>query len=316
MTTTATRYLRTLLAMALIVVTGAVVGVSRPAAAAENLSYQISPPVSNIAVDPGNGTKGTIKVTNLTGTQISLQVGKANFVAKGEEGQVELVDAGDPAYSLAPYFIIDQAVIDVPPRTTRDVTYSINVPKDAEPGGRYGSITFNTIPAKLPNGQSGASVKQELAALIFLRINGATNEQLSIESFTAGNNFYEYGPIDFTVRVKNSGSVHERPAGTIVVKDMFGLTAGKFTLDEKNVIPGAIRKFDAAFKKKLLFGHYVATLTLQNGTVQTLTAKTSFTVIPYRLLGIIVLFLAIFFIIFWKGRYRIARAVRILSGKE
>jgi hypothetical protein len=314
--TTATRTLRILLALASFVVAGAVVGVSGLARAADNLSYQISPPVTNLSIDPGNGLTGSVKITNLTDIQISLQVGKTNFVAKGEEGQVELVDAGDPAYSLSPYFTLNQTVVDVPPRATRDVSYTINVPKDAEPGGRYGSITFNTIPSKLPNGQSGASVKQELAALIFLRINGATNEQLSIASFTTDNSFYEYGPINFTARINNLGTVHERPTGVVVVKDLFGFTAGKVVLDQKNVIPGAIRKFDLEFKKKLLFGYYTATLTLQNGTIQTLTAKTSFTVIPYKLLALAIFILAILFFVFWKGRTRIARAARILSGKE
>jgi hypothetical protein len=314
--TTATRNLRYFLASAISVVAVAVVVLSGTILAADNMSFQISPPVTTLAVDPGNGVTGKIKVTNLTDTQISLQVGKTNFVAKGEEGQVELLDEGNPAYSLAPYFTLDQSTLDVPPRGSKDVAYSINVPNNAEPGGRYGSVTFNTIPAKLPNGQSGASVKQELAALIFLRINGATNEQLSIESFTTGSSFYEFGPIGFTTRIKNLGTVHERPTGEIVVKDLLGFTAGKVKLEEKNIIPGAIRKFESELNKKFLFGYYTATLTVQNGSVQTLTDKTSFTVIPYRILAIVVAILVILFLVFWKGRKRISRAIRILSGKE
>lgn len=314
--TTATRTTRIFMAIAIGVLAVAVVAVSAPVQAADNLGYQISPPVTNLSLDPGTGMTGKVKVSNLTDTQISLQVGKTNFVAKGEEGQVELVDAGNAAYSLAPYFTLNQTVVDVPPRQSKDVTYTLNVPQNAEPGGRYGSITFNTIPTKLPNGQSGASVKQELAALIFLRINGATNEQLSVQSFKTLNSFYEYGPVDFVARIKNLGSVHERPKNTIVVKDLFGFTTAKIVLDEKNIIPGAVRKFDAQLKKKLLFGYYNATLTVQNGNVQTLTAKTSFTVIPYKIVAAVIIILVILFFIFWKGRKRIGRAFRILSGKE
>ncbi len=308
---------RILFALALIIgLTGAVFAWPVVAADSTTLGYQISPPVTTLALDPGTSSRQTIKVTNLTDKQLTLQLDKRNFVAKGEEGEVELVDNADPRYSLAPYFTLSQPTVTVPPRGTSQVEYVLSVPKDAEPGGRYGSVTFNTIAAKLPSGQSGASVRQELAALIFLRINGAANEQLKIASFTAGKNFAEYGPVTFATRIQNLGNVHEKPTGQIVVKNMFGYTTAKIALDEKNVIPGAIRKINTNLNKKYLFGAYNATLTLQNGTIQTLTAKTSFTVIPYKLLGIILLILLLLGTVLTKGRKRISRAVSILAGRE
>lgn len=290
----------------------------RPVTAAEGttLGYQISPPVSSLELDPGTSSRQTIKVTNLTDKQLTLQLDKRNFVAKGEEGEVELTDNASPLYSLAPYFTLSQPTVTVPPRGTSQVQYVLSVPKDAEPGGRYGSVTFNTIASKLPNGQSGASVRQELAALIFLRIKGDANEQLKIDSFTVGKSFAEYGPVVFATRVKNLGNVHEKPTGQIVVKNMLGFTTAKVKVDEKNVIPGAIRKLNSTLNKKYLFGTYKATLTLQNGTIQTLTAKTSFTVIPYKLLAIILLIVIILGVVLTKGRKRITRAVRILAGRE
>jgi hypothetical protein len=308
---------RILTAFALIIgLTGAVLALPAKAADGSTLGYQISPPVTTLSLDPGTSTRQTIKVTNLTDKQLTLQLDKRNFVAKGEEGEVELVDNANPLYSLAPYFTLSQPTVTVPPRGTSQVQYVLSIPKDAEPGGRYGSVTFNTIAEKLPNGQSGASVQQELAALIFLRINGAANEQLKIASFTTAKSFAEYGPVNFTTRIQNLGNVHEKPTGQIVVKNMFGFTTAKVSMDEKNVIPGAIRKINTTLNKKYLFGTYNATLTLQNGTIQTLTAKTSFTIIPYKLLGIILLIIFFLAVILTKGRKRIGRAVSILAGRE
>lgn len=308
---------RILIALALIIgLTGAVFAWPVVAADSNTLGYQISPPVTTLALDPGTSSRQIIKVTNLTDKQLTLQLDKRNFVAKGEEGEVELVDNADPRYSLAPYFTLSQPTVTVPPRGTSQVQYVLSVPMDAEPGGRYGSVTFNTIANKLPSGQSGASVRQELAALIFLRINGDANEQLKIASFTVEKDFAEYGPVTFGTRIQNLGNVHEKPTGNIVVKNMFGFTTAKVSLEEKNVIPGAIRKVDTKLNKKYLFGYYNATLTLQNGTIQTLTAKTSFTVIPYKLLGIILVILVIVIVILTKGRKRLARAGRILAGRE
>ncbi len=286
------------------------------AQAATMQGYQISPPVTTLALDPGTSTRQTIKVTNLTNEQLTLQVGKRNFVAKGEEGEVELTDDANPLYSLAPYFTLSQPTISVPPRGTSELTYTLSVPRTAEPGGRYGSVTFNTIATKLPTGQSGASVRQELAALIFLRINGAAHEQLAIDSFTTGQSFYEQGPVHFATRVKNLGNVHARPTGEVVVTNLLGFRTATIKVDEKNVIPGAVRKLKTEFKRQLMFGRYTATITLKNGTMQTLTAKTTFTVIPYKLIGLVLIILLVIGWPLWRGRRRWARAIRILAGRE
>jgi hypothetical protein len=314
MTKTAT-FLRILIAT-ITGAAGAVFGLIGTATAATTQGYQISPPVTTLALDRGTSTRQTVKITNLTDAQLTLQVGKRNFVAKGEEGEVELTDEANPLYSLAPYFTLSQPTVTVPPRGTSEVSYTLSVPLNAEPGGRYGSITFNTIETKLPAGQSGASVRQELAALVFLRINGQAHEQLAIDSFTTGHGFYEYGPVSFTTRIKNLGNVHEKPTGEIVVTNMLGLKTATVKLDDKNVIPGAVRKINSELKRHLMFGSYTATLTLKNGTLQTLTAKASFWAIPYTLIGIILLVLLVIGVPLWRSRKRWAKAFRILAGRE
>jgi len=293
-------------------------------------SYQISPPTANYAANPGASVTGSMKVTNLTGSPMTINVGKENFVAKGEEGEIELTDNADPLYSLAPWFSFDAAQLNVPPRSTVSLGYTIAVPANAEPGGRYGSITFNTIPPKLPNGQSGAAVEQNLAGIVFLRINGAAKEQVSVDTFETGiytaktsdflpKTFFEYGPVDFLTRVQNNGNVHEKPTGQITIKNMFGATVAVIPLDQHFVIPGAIRRLHntwTAPKHSLLIGSYSAHLVATYATGKTLTADTSFLVLPWRLLLIVLVIVVLVFLFFWKGRKRLARAVRILAGKE
>src|SRR5476651_777356 len=125
---------RILIALALIIgLTGAVFAWPVVAVAANStaLGYQISPPVTTLALDPGTSSRQTIKVTNLTDQQLTLQLDKRNFVAKGEEGEVELVDNASPLYSLAPYFTLSQPAVTVPPRGTSQVQYVLSIPKDA-----------------------------------------------------------------------------------------------------------------------------------------------------------------------------------------
>jgi hypothetical protein len=299
---------------------GAVFALTGSAHAATSQSFQISPPTANYAADPGVSQKGTIKVTNLTDTPLSVRVGKQNFVAKGEEGEIELVDDAAPLYSLAPWFNFDAVQLDIPALGTKELHYTLDVPAGTEPGGRYGSVVFNTIPPKLPGGQSGAVVQQQIAGIVFLRTNGAANEQLNLLSFAPDKAFSEYGPVNFLTRVKNTGTVHEKPTGTITIKNMFGFKVGSIPLDEHFIIPAAVRRlhnqWPAKGKSNFLIGKYTAELSATYGGGQKLTGSTSFTVIPWRLLGAILIALIIIFVVFWRGRKRLARAGRILAGRE
>lgn len=285
------------------------------ASAASTLGFAVSPPSAELTATPGQSVSGHVKVINLTDTALNLVVDKNNFVARGEEGEVDLVEQ-DTKYSLAPWFKVGPGKIDLPPRGTVTFSYSIDVPADAEPGGRYGSLVFHTTPEKLPSGESGASIRQQLGMLIFLRIAGAAHEQVNIASFNTEKSFYEIGPVKFETRISDSGNVHAKPTGTITVKNLLGMTVGKINLDPKNVIPGAVRHTETIFKKKWMLGLYKATLVLKNGDKQQLTASTSFTVIPYKLIAVILIVLLGIYIFFWRSRKRFRRALRVLSGKE
>ena len=314
-----------------IVGSGVALAATTPAAPSNTESFQISPPTSTYAANPGSTVTGTVKVTNLTGNGLVLSVGKENFVAKGEEGEIELTNNADPLYSLAPWFNLGTTPqISLDARATKSFSYSIAIPQNAEPGGRYGSITFQTIGTRLPNGQSGAAVVQQIAGIVFLRINGKANEKLSVASFEPGivakngdftnKSFFEYGPVNLLTRVENRGNVHEQPTGTITIKNMLGFTVATIPLDQHYVIPGAIRRlhneWPSSGKHTFLFGRYSAHLSATYANNESITADTSFTVIPYRLLAVVLLVLIIIFVLFWRGRRRFSRAFRILAGRE
>jgi hypothetical protein len=132
-----------------------------------------------------------------------------------------------------------------------------------------------------------------------LRVSGAIVDKVGVAEFSAGQKpegpngtfvkrgFFEHGPVDFVVRVKNEGSVHERVQGTIEVTNIFGKKVGSVKVNDKggNVLPDSIRKFEQQLSSKRLFGLYTAKLNLSylNGGKK-LNASVGFWVIPWKLL--------------------------------
>ena len=119
--------------------------------------------------------------------------------------------------------------------------------------------------------------------------------------------FFETGPIGFTERLKNTGTVHVKPVGYVDVRNMFNKRIAQLPVSNpaRNVLPDSIRKFDQQLEAKRLFGRYTATMNVSYGKTNKLTSKTiSFWVIPYKLILIVLAGLVLLIVLFRQGLRR------------
>jgi hypothetical protein len=275
----------------------------------------VSPPTFELTANPGDTLKNSIRVDNIVDTPLEVTVDARNFTALGEDGGVSL-STDDDQYSLANWIKTTPSKIIIPARESKTFDYTINVPKNATPGGRFGSIIFQTASTAF-GGQTGVAVSQEVGTLVFVKIAGTVVEKASIAGFNTAGMFNDQGPVNFDVRVKNEGNVHFKPTGTITVSNFFGQTVATVPVNEQNVLPGAIRKMDASWDSGWLFGRYNATLSLVYGKdQQVITASTAFWGFPYKLIGIVIVALGLIGAFLYPRRARIMRAFKILFGKE
>ena len=276
----------------------------------------ISPPTFELAANPGDVLKNSLRVDNVVDIPLEVTVEARNFAALGEDGGIDLTPQKDE-YSLASWISVSPNKLTIPPRESRTFDYAITIPQNASPGGRFGSIIFQTAPSKALGGGTGVAVSQEVGSLVFVKIAGEVSEKASIAGFAPTTNINDSGPVHFDIRVKNDGNVHFKPTGTITISNFFGKKVATIPVNEQNVLPGAIRKMDASWDEGWLFGRYNATLSLVYGKdSQVITASTAFWGFPYKLVGVILLILIIVGIFLYPRRARIWRAFKILFGKE
>lgn len=276
----------------------------------------VSPPTFELSANPGDTLRNSLRVDNVTDQPTAVSVDIRNFTALGEEGGIDLSNE-DGQFSLADWVKVTPESVTIPAKGFMTFDYTITVPANASPGGRFGSIIFKTAPKQVSNG-SGVAVGQEVGSLLLLKIAGDVNEKASIASFRARNAINEGGPVYFDVRTKNDGNVQLRPKGTVTITNIFGKKVASFPVEEENVLPGAIRKSQATWRDSgLLFGRYNATVSLVYGSErQVLTASTSFWGFPYKAMGLGLLIIAVLVLLVYPRRKRIARAFRILFGKD
>ncbi|CAN5380870.1 hypothetical protein BH10PAT3_BH10PAT3_8040 [soil metagenome] len=296
----------------------AVLAAPAPASTPQNTAnngqaLEIAPPVIYISADPGQTVKTQIFIRDISSGNLIVNGQVNNFVSGGEDGTPKIIldkkDDANNAYSLVEWVAPLPSLLLIP-REIKSMTATINVPKDASPGGHYGVIRFTSTPPSVEGG-SGVSLAASIGVLVLLTVSGKVTEGLSVQELSVSHNgkkgsFFESGPLEFLEKFKNTGNVHVQPVGQVTITDMFGkkFAAVNVNLPPGNILPQSVRQFKQPLDKavignKRLFGRYTAKLTVTYGTnKKQVSTETSFWVIPYRLVAaIIAVLIGAFFVL-------------------
>lgn len=275
----------------------------------------IIPPRFELFANPGDVVNETIRLRNSSDSPYNFGVLVEDFSSAGEKGQVVLEEGEtDASYSLKNWIETSSQNLLVQPNDEVVLPFTITVPKDAEPGGHYASILFQLggEPA-----EGVTSVQHRVGALVLLRVSGDIVEDATIESFSAPA-YSKSGPVSFDLRVKNNGTTHIRPKGSIIITNLFGKKIDEIPLNGFNVFPQAIRKMTTDWSRENIAGHFTATLVATYGQQnKPLTAATNFTVIsPLTAILLIIGVMAgiIFILSLITGKNRILKALKVLTS--
>lgn len=255
---------------------------------------QISPAVVELNAERGKVYTLNLKVLNVTNSDLKYESSIHDFGAKDESGSPSiLADNSLPSSASVRSWIQTLGQFSLKHQEQRGLDVTITIPKDAEPGGHYGVVSLTGTDPQLVGTGVGATATTGL--LILIRVDGDIKEKLSLASFTtqhAGkdNQFFEMSPVSFVTRLRNEGNVHVKPVGKIQIRDMFGSQVASLDVNKSaaNVLPDSTRRFESVFNKSWLFGRYTAEMIVGYGTKgQVTAATTTFWVIPYKLILIV-----------------------------
>jgi len=274
-------------------------------------AVSLSPLTFELVANPGDTISNVLRVTNTDPGPVNIVIDIEDFAAIGEEGQVTLQPGEDNStYSLAKWVTANPSTFVIPANDSRAVEFTVNVPFDAEPGGHYSSV-LATVSAGPAQG-GGVSIAQKVGSLLLLNVSGDVTEKLRIKEFSV-EPFSEYGPVDIVSRFENDGTIHLKPRGFILVKNIFGQEIEQLDLPQKNVLPRSIRRVEVPWGDKFMFGRYEATLTaIYGSTNQPLSSVTSFWIIPWKIVTAVLIGVILLLIFFIRGRKRIRLALSVL----
>ena len=294
---------------------------ARPASA-----LTITPVRMETEGDPGQVVQKEMTLINERTTAETYYVSYANFEAQGETGNPAFVEPKD---DIGTWIEAPKSVF-LAPGTSVVVPIKITIPKDAEPGGHFGTIFWGTTPTTVAPGE--VSIGAKTGMLVLLRVSGPISEKGGLLEFaTKGKQtLYTSLPVDFYYRFENAGSDRIKPTGTVKIRNMIGMTAATLPGNpvDGNILPKSVRRFETSWQgkdgDKLLtdtedenffdkvkreyrnfgFGYYKANLKLSYGTAEEVArGSVSFWVFPWHLLIVaLILFFVVSFILFEEVR--------------
>jgi hypothetical protein len=263
-------------------------------------------------VQPGQVIEDSYLVRN-TGTTAQTMKLFGTDAYNTEDGSYGLLETGTaPADSGSWISFGGTGVVDIPlePGATQFVPFTVTVPADARPGDHAGGIVISTTSI---DGQ--ILVDRRVATRVYVRVPGELQPALTISSIAAEYDG-QINPLDgtttITFTVQNSGNVALGATMVAGVNTYLGIGAGQKTREElSEMLPGSTRTITLTVPGVPQLGYlnpYVSLAptvddnALDPGPLQTVNRDTVAFAMPWLLLALVVLGLAV-----W-GFLRIRRA--------
>jgi hypothetical protein len=283
----------------------------------EAKALTVSPPILEIAGDPGATISGSIKLFNERNTAETFFTSFENFEPSDDAGTPKFVGAQD---GLATWLSTTGSVT-LAPQERIEVPFTLDIPADVDPGGYFAAIFFGAQP---PVAEGGVvSIGGRLGVLTLLRVNGDIPEEGGVLSYNTveSRKFYTIPPVQFEYRFSNDGGDRVVPRGDIEIKNTFGKVRDiiNANISEGSVLPDSARRFKPFWNpdatkpdgfvetvkyqwKNFHVGFYTAEMNLGWGfTNQVANESISFMIFPWQLILVLLLSLFILFFVFKLG---------------
>ncbi len=295
-----------------------------------NLS--VSPVFLNLTTDPGEAVSSSIEVTNNNNFKefLEVEIVKFELIDNGNGLRLEDVDAGD---EFVQWVSFKEKQFGIGPNEHKKVSFTITPDKNAALGYYYAVVVKRINEVK---GDAAPAVAGYPAVPLVLEVRSPNaKRELQMVEFKTDKLIYEYLPVQFELKLKNTGNIHIVPVGDIFI-DRGGsknISILKANPGRGNVLPAGERIFESpwndgfivrvpqmdgekpkvdekgntVYKTKLdltkadkfRIGKYTAHVlaVYDNGQRDVpLEATVSFWVIPWKILGALVVILVLAFL--------------------
>lgn len=228
------------------------------------LGFTVGPARVEKTVLAAESFTDVFEVQNFTADSLRIKVEFEDFDID-EAGDVAFYAAGHLANSLAPIAAVNPEEFVIGPESIERLRVTFDLPRDAGVSEYYSMLVFKSQP--IPTRYSAAiSVAGEIGVPIYYSISKYAVREVSFDSLTERNDSLE-------MVLTNTGNVHARIRGEVVVTNSDMTTVQQDSLPEFVVMPGKSRRLKVAIDDAIGTGVHVARVLLDHGAAELLAGE-------------------------------------------
>lgn len=237
---------------------------SLTSAEAVNLNLQEGKVRLNIL--PGKSKSGLITIKNADSSPVNLRLYLEDwYYIPPADGSKDFKPAGTTHLSSAPWISFTPAEFMIPANTGKVVTYTVNVPADAQ-GGRYAVLFFESILAKSAQELEGVGVgvAVRIGSLFYIQAEGTIKRKAVLTNLKVEKDS-KNSPLNIRINFKNTGNVDITTSGTFHIIDKSGMVYARGEFDQLYTFPDDEGILKAQWPEPLAAGKYDLVVTLDLG---------------------------------------------------
>jgi hypothetical protein len=279
------------------------------AAQSSETGVTLNPHIIDAKGEAGGIFEYSIELSNQSDRKVSLYAVVNNLSAKEGRQEFSAGASVDRSRSLANWIEVTRGVQELDPGQTKNIPIRIDVSPNAQPGEYYASVTFAAGSNRY---QAEAQIEKinQPHVLVNLIIEEHIVENAQINFFRANRKVFFQYPVSFSWKVTNEGNQPIKPVGEVFIYDRRGNEVAALPVSKSDQInPGDFSVYAADWKEKGGLGRFKAKLEMNYGQRETRDLQDAifFWVLPWPwvtafFIGVVVLFSALFYLLFRKAR--------------
>ena len=219
----------------------------------------ISPIRTELSAIPGVVTTAKLTVTNNTTSDMSVDMSAEVFGVKNPEYDYVF----DPNSATTKWIRFEPQLIPLAPGKNKTVTYSINTPIGAEPGGQYIALLASSD----SQGSDGTlATRKRVASLLYITVAGDVTRHGSLLSVSLP--WVSAGETTWSALIQNKGTAHFRTSYNVTVQTLWNSKVMELDGDAL-ILPGTIRSVSGTIPQINVPGIYKVVYAFSMGDAPT-----------------------------------------------
>lgn len=270
-------------------------------------SISVSPAIIEEALAPEEKKTAAIWITNLTNSPLPIKTKCQSFIVEDR-----LLKKAGQTFNASSWLKATPESFILQPREQKKIILTIHPPKNAEPGGHYATLYFQSLVPSSFQQQKSTFLSPQIGILIFLTIKGKIIRQAHLSSLQT-KAFSSWGPVNFSFSFQNQGNIHLLPQGKIIIQNFWGKEVAQVPITPQIILPKTEKKIKVQWSKRFLLGRFKAQafVTYSSAHIKMATPPIIFWVIPWFPIPFLTTIITLCILV----RKRLTAAIKILMGR-